>query len=1088
MQQLKRLSANVVGFITLCGLIWFALPKLGVVSIWVRLTAIFIILLLAIAIVVARWWLIQQRGVKLHEQLQAQQESMAGRQLEIAVLKEKMDDAISALKTSDLGVHYRGSAALYALPWYMVIGPAAAGKSTLLRNSGLHFPLASQDDIRVKGYGGTRNCDWWFADEAVLLDTAGRYTTEEDDREEWKTFLLMIKKYRPRLPINGILVVLSLVDLLTADTEGLKWHVKVIRERIAEMTQELGYVFPVYIVFSKVDLVEGFNTFFTHLSEAERKQVWSINFASMTNQNSKIDYFKQQLERLYGRLGQLRLPKLGLESDVLNRLSIIDFPQQFLKCSEQLNEFLPLLFKENPYQETPNFNGVYFTSGAQSYFIRDFFGKVVFNDKESAVRSQKKMLMWRWLKSASAAIALGVIVSAVFMYSASFTSNLLLVRQGAQLANTLSNQLNLNTLLEASSYVDELVQYKQDIPLHLRLGLYRGNDLLPALSAIVVHGMNNYFLAPTAQAMENELQQDALTWQTADTQQRHNRRGDYYSLLKAYLMLCEPAHMDANFATPILAHAWNSVAGIPAQTLSPIVHFYVTQPGRQAWTLNQDLVNTVRAQLYSATNINNLYAQIRTKGLAQLGNLSVSDLINTPSGNLLVNSMPLPAMFTKKGWQDYAKPEIDRVAEQTAKGDWVMGEVTKSSPEEQAQIASQMRALYFNDYTQAWYAFLNSVQLQHFHSLDQAAKMLSIVADNKGPFVALLNAIEQNSKIVTPREKDELNKNLPAYLKKVSAMKGDLERLAVSPDVGRDSQTYAAQLLSGNGSNSALYQVSVSANVLVTNIGNAQAQQALQNVLLIPVRGAWQAILAQAVSGLNQQWQSQVINSYQQTLANKFPFANSDDNASADAISEFLQPTHGVLWQFVNQYLTPFLTATSNGWQERTWLGIGAGFSPSFLQALTIAKNISNNLFADGGDTPAFTIELYPEPTPGLREISMSTNGQTYRYRNDPQEWQKLRWPGEPPNDDTVLQIMTAEGDSHGSMEFESVWGFFKLLQHAELAPDSDGALRATWDIRTDSGRHYHVSFLVRNGSRHNLFKELLLERLNLPNQLFTNN
>ena len=31
----------------------------------------------------------------------------------------------------------------------------------------------------VHGVGGTRNCDWWFTDDAVLIDTAGRYTTQD---------------------------------------------------------------------------------------------------------------------------------------------------------------------------------------------------------------------------------------------------------------------------------------------------------------------------------------------------------------------------------------------------------------------------------------------------------------------------------------------------------------------------------------------------------------------------------------------------------------------------------------------------------------------------------------------------------------------------------------------------------------------------------------------------------------------------------------------------------------------------------------------------------------------------------------------
>ena len=76
-----------------------------------------------------------------------------------------------------------GGGNLYALPWYVVIGPPGSGKSTLLQNSGLNFPLSSSfGKEAMRGVGGTRNCDWWFTDEAVFLDTAGRYTTQDSDR------------------------------------------------------------------------------------------------------------------------------------------------------------------------------------------------------------------------------------------------------------------------------------------------------------------------------------------------------------------------------------------------------------------------------------------------------------------------------------------------------------------------------------------------------------------------------------------------------------------------------------------------------------------------------------------------------------------------------------------------------------------------------------------------------------------------------------------------------------------------------------------------------------------------------------------
>ena len=64
----------------------------------------------------------------------------------------------------------------------MIIGPPGSGKTTALINSGLKFPLArGATPEAVAGVGGTRYCDWWFTEDAVLIDTAGRYTTQDSD-------------------------------------------------------------------------------------------------------------------------------------------------------------------------------------------------------------------------------------------------------------------------------------------------------------------------------------------------------------------------------------------------------------------------------------------------------------------------------------------------------------------------------------------------------------------------------------------------------------------------------------------------------------------------------------------------------------------------------------------------------------------------------------------------------------------------------------------------------------------------------------------------------------------------------------------
>ena len=194
---------------------------------------------------------------------------------EVAVLRKNLLEAVGTIKTSKLGLT-RGAAALYELPWYMIIGNPAAGKSSAIVHSGLSFPIPGNKALQ--GVGGTRNCDWFFTTDGILLDTAGRYSVQDDDRAEWFGFLDLLKRYRQRAPINGILIAVSVAELMAGPATASHELAKNLRTRVQELTERLGVHAPVYVVFTKADLVAGFLDFFHDSEQAERERIVTERF------------------------------------------------------------------------------------------------------------------------------------------------------------------------------------------------------------------------------------------------------------------------------------------------------------------------------------------------------------------------------------------------------------------------------------------------------------------------------------------------------------------------------------------------------------------------------------------------------------------------------------------------------------------------------------------------------------------------------------------------------------------------------------------------------------------------------------------
>lgn len=360
-----RILVNLAGAGAIAALIWFAGPLISFAGTYPleesnqRIFAIMIELVFVAG--VAAYRLGQRR--KSAERIAL---GLSADDSDAPVLASRMKNALGVLR----GMRGGRANYLYDLPWYVLIGPPGSGKTTALVNSGLEFPLAKGvAPGAVAGTGGTRYCDWWFTKEAVLIDTAGRYTTQDSDaksdQKSWLAFLALLKRNRPRQPINGVLIAISIEDLLTLNDKDVVAHAAAIKARLMELHAELKVDFPVYVIFTKADLVIGFTEFFRNLDEAGRAQVWGTTFQTMDKTKSMLGDADREFESLVLRLNMTVPSRLAEEKDPEIRVLLFGFPAQVEALRPRIIGFLAKIFDPRRYPINAALRGFYFTSGTQ---------------------------------------------------------------------------------------------------------------------------------------------------------------------------------------------------------------------------------------------------------------------------------------------------------------------------------------------------------------------------------------------------------------------------------------------------------------------------------------------------------------------------------------------------------------------------------------------------------------------------------------------------------------------------------------------------------------------------------------------------
>ncbi|HEX7048201.1 MAG TPA: type VI secretion protein IcmF/TssM N-terminal domain-containing protein [Gammaproteobacteria bacterium] len=384
-------------------LLWlliFALVAAAVTGIVLYLGKTIADALVVNAIVFGTWfviWLIRRIYVRLRARAQAKRvinedepDPEAGiptREL-LRNLKRRWQSALRSLRQSQL--KHQGNP-VYVLPWYMVMGRPRSGKSTAMRNARLLSPLLESMD---HDNGQTRNLDLWLYEDAIVIDTAGRYAVPDNaarDRLEWAALLDMLARHKEKEPLNGVVMVVAADRLVKCSEAELMEEGRQVRASLSELMTRLEVKLPVYVMITKADLLPGFTEWSGYFPEEVTAQ--ALGELLEDERGTTLERLDAALDAVITRAKELRLVLLDRKRNV--DADALALPETLATLRRGLHAFSSGALAENAYQETPYLRGVFLSSSEQAVndkknaptearglFLKEFFTRVMPPDRD----------------------------------------------------------------------------------------------------------------------------------------------------------------------------------------------------------------------------------------------------------------------------------------------------------------------------------------------------------------------------------------------------------------------------------------------------------------------------------------------------------------------------------------------------------------------------------------------------------------------------------------------------------------------------------------------------------------------------------
>lgn len=1048
-----------------------------------------------------------------------------------ASLENRFKNAWQFLKETQVIQHLQKTPkTLNKLPWYLLIGASGSGKTQLVRQAELKLMTADHLATNPRDESeDNKHCNFWFSDEATIIDVPGNYidTTIEADST---LFLTILKKYTSRKPLAGILVAINLAEWAIKTKAKQQQFSQQLKQTLQLVAAKLNASCPLYLIFTHIDCINGFNEFFAELGYEEREQPWGVTLNANATSNLAT-LFKTNYDRLLKRLHERVIWRLQHERNAERRAKIQGFPLQMESLREGIANCLYQLSDIFVPHGTLTCEGIYFVSNLQNgtiidclhkshnsssalvatptdnlttlashqstsaYFSHRLFKKIIF-DHPFVAQAKPFITLTRQAYWAIAGLVLLSIIIMAFAFSSKTkelnNAQIALAEYRESIQNVSVQDHDLNHNLIPLKHLQDAVKSlrRSHLPWLMAQGL-RQPKLQTLAENTYQSELNIRFLPSLGTTLEQTL---------ATSTDPHV----VYGALKVYLMLGTPAHYDHAFIQTWLNNYWQeSLKRNPAlQTqLNEHLTALLTKP-IVPLTLNQAAITQARNTLNNTDPVQLAYAILKNHTAYTLFNpLLAQEKDSAAYKEIFPNLehvMGIASIYTANQFQTIYFHQIKDACEFATQGDWVIGKKTHAGANVNLSedLIKSVQTLYLKNYAYQWQTFLNSLQIPAKQDLKQLRNTLNNLSGRQSPLIDILKIVANNTALIhlLPPNQPFPTVDFRNIQANLVAPFNDLNHFTTVVEGEKTSglnqtlvalhtlQDYTDEVANAHNSGQAAFKLAKRKFTSITQDNDAidlllnQAQttpQPIQSWLNTLANNSWYYVLQETEKYLTAAWQTDVVTEYNAQINNHYPiFKNAKTDMTLEQFTHFFGPT-GTIHNYFVTYLAPFVDTSTPTWQWRTSHDGKIGLNNNFLMQLERAA-IIKTMFFDNKQQLQVNFSLRLQSLgPEVKQFEFKLNDQNFADK----KWNKVRhaftWPALNASQMASITFTDSDSEKH-TLAFTGPWALFKILDKSSVNADeeSDRRFKVTFDLNGLSARYDLVANDIINPFMPNIISE----------------